>query len=463
MSKRFRNSLFVYKYEKEDHVCLFHAVHLKKLYGVGVLSNIYEFFQNPNFLSDFALDTHEYNSENLEPTFKKLVELGYLVPEDYDDKNQLLNLKGKLLTKSEPVCLYLLVASDCNLDCIYCCVGHNKPPSYINKQMSVVTAIEGVDDFFSESTDPRYIAFFGGEPLTNFPVIREVVEYVKNKYKFDHFKINTNGTLITDEVADFFSKYNFTIGVSIDGPQEIHDKFRMYKSGSGSHSKTMKGWWKLKEHGCKDVGIVAVLHADNARRIRDVLDYFITLEPCAINFELVESIPNEILEDFRPSPHEAASALIHNFEMVESTMQVRDNIVSNYLYNFINEEPSIYRCASHWGARIIDSHGVPVPCFNFLSNDQINYNYEKSMSEWRKRSPITMKDCQRCPAICICGGICAAHSKAHSGSIWGTDQEYSCSIIRLILEWMIWDLKERYERQQPNNNMSAKDIEHPVA
>lgn len=442
MVVKYRISSFVHLFtsNKED-VCLFQAIRLKKVYGSSLLSNLYRFFLVPRSLEDFLVAEGGYSHQTVSPLLRELIRMGYLIPAGQDDATELTNLRNKLAKKYKPICMYLLTSTYCNLTCKYCSVRYNKVLT--GQKMSLEIALQAVEEFFRDSADPKYICFFGGEPLVNFPIIREVVRYVNRKYGFNKFKINTNGTLITDEIAHFLAQHNFTIGVSIDGPPNIHDSLRkIMRSGNGSFSLVERGWRKLKAHGCKDLGIVTVLCSVNAKRIREVVNYLLeTFDPTTINLEPIESIPDKALEMLRPSPTEVASALIHNFLELESRKHIRDNIISRYLYHFTAEEPNLYGCASHWGARVVDTNGNIGPCFNFTSSKY--FSTTSAFSEWRDCSPITMKDCWHCPAIGICGGICAAHSYCHTGTIWGTDQEYSCEYVRKVLEWMIWDLKFR--------------------
>lgn len=108
--------------------------------------------------------------------------------------------------------LTLCVTNECNLRCPYC-FEDNKTA----QNMTLETAIKAMETF-----KPTNISFFGGEPLLNWPVIKEVVE----KYPDVHFGLTTNLTLITDEMIDFFDEHNVSVMVSLDGLPAIHNKNR---------------------------------------------------------------------------------------------------------------------------------------------------------------------------------------------------------------------------------------------
>lgn len=437
----YRFSSFVYCYSQKDQVCLFHSLTLKKIYGGKDLCQIFNYFQAPNSLTSFL--PMNYLDDNI---LSLLVKLGFLITDKSEDDKLYNSLKKGLRNSHEIQCLYLLTSTHCNLMCTYCCVNHNKPKNYSNSNMSTEIALKSVDKFFKNSERPKYICFFGGEPLINFDVIKKTVEYCTHKYDFHSFKINTNGTLINKEISRFLAEHNFTIGVSIDGPAYLHDKCRIFPNNKKSFEEVIRGWYLLKEAGCSDAGIVTVLWSLIADNIEEVIDFLLdTFDPATINLEVVESIPKKILSDLRPTPDKVVKALVYNFLSLENKKNKRDNIISKHLDYFIEEKFNYYGCASHWGVIIVDPSGNFGPCFNFLSSNYFNAD-ENNLQEWRKRSPINIIDCIKCPAIGICGGICAAHSRSLTGSIWGTDQIYSCEYTKKILEWMIWNLKERYSQ-----------------
>lgn len=138
------------------------------------------------------------------------------------------------------VSLVLNVNTGCNLACTYCYKEDLAVPAR-GRRMSLETALQSVDFLFKESVgrDRVTIVFFGGEPLTNMPVIRAVVPYAKSRAASlgmrVQFSLTTNATLVTEELADFFEEHEFGISVSIDGPRHIHDRHRLTVGGKGTY------------------------------------------------------------------------------------------------------------------------------------------------------------------------------------------------------------------------------------
>ncbi len=120
---------------------------------------------------------------------------------------------------------------NCNLRCSYCYAGPKQ-----QRPMSIQTALQAVD-FLADQADGRCtITFFGGEPLLEFDLIRQVVEYAERTHgsKID-FRMSTNGTLVTQEILNFFRQHDIYFALSIDGDQVQHDLCRRYANNRGSY------------------------------------------------------------------------------------------------------------------------------------------------------------------------------------------------------------------------------------
>ncbi|MGC9014688.1 MAG: radical SAM protein [Thermoproteota archaeon] len=156
--------------------------------------------------------------------------------------------------------LILETTTACNMRCRYCIYSgiYKDFRLHSDSCMSLNTALKAVDMYlryiekgseYNPLRDPS-IAFFGGEPLLNFNLIRNVVNYVKYKYLRDYkvrFIISTNGTLLTDEVIDFLLLNSFTVNISLDGPQEEHNRNRIYSNGEGTFRMIMENIEKMRE------------------------------------------------------------------------------------------------------------------------------------------------------------------------------------------------------------------------
>lgn len=160
--------------------------------------------------------------------------------------------------------LVLFSSHSCNLRCKYCFNSTSEIAR--DKHMSFEIARAAVDfllDHMEEKTQAN-IVFYGGEPLLNFDCIKETVRYADEKArhwgkKFD-YSIATNGTLLTDPIIDFLVAHGFSIGLSMDGGQQVHDTNRVFPDGRGSYVKVSENFKKLTAKKA-DVTIQAVINS----------------------------------------------------------------------------------------------------------------------------------------------------------------------------------------------------------
>lgn len=153
------------------------------------------------------------------------------------------HLKETLESAVENVTLE--VTEKCNLRCRYCIYNpsHEEYREFGHRDMSWETAKKAIDFLINHSSDAEHvhIGFYGGEPLLNFKLIKQSVEYAKNRFKEITFAMTTNAAMVTDEIAEYLLDNDFDIIVSLDGPKEIHDANRITVEGTGSFDKTVRG------------------------------------------------------------------------------------------------------------------------------------------------------------------------------------------------------------------------------
>lgn len=141
--------------------------------------------------------------------------------------------------------LTLEVTERCNLRCDYCIYNenHNDYHNFTNYDMTFDTAKKAIDFTYNRISDTFNLAFYGGEPLLNFLLIEKCVSYTENLVptKDINFSMTTNAVLITKDIAEYFAKHNFTVTVSLDGPEDIHNENRKFKDGTGSFKYTVRG------------------------------------------------------------------------------------------------------------------------------------------------------------------------------------------------------------------------------
>ncbi|HEY2368490.1 MAG TPA: anaerobic sulfatase maturase [Polyangiaceae bacterium] len=168
----------------------------------------------------------------------------------------------------------------CNLGCQYCFFlsKENLYESGESHMMSDATLDAYLRQLFEASDGPQVeVAWHGGEPtlrgLDFFRRAVELAERYRRPHQSVHHTLQTNGTLIDEEWAEFLARHRFLVGLSIDGPRDVHDAYRVDKKGAGSFDDVMRGWRVMREHKV-DVNVLCTVHAANQDRPLDVYRFF---------------------------------------------------------------------------------------------------------------------------------------------------------------------------------------------
>lgn len=192
-----------------------------------------------------------YKEEDIKEAYEEITELkeaGSLFTEDIYE-NYIDSFKNR-----QPVvkALCLHIAHDCNLACQYCFAEEGE---YHGRRalMSFEVGKKALDFLVANSGSRRNLEvdFFGGEPLMNWEVVKQLVEYGRsieeaNNKKF-RFTLTTNGVLLNDEILDFVNKEMGNIVLSTDGRKEVHDRMRPFRNGKGSYDLIMPKFKKVAE------------------------------------------------------------------------------------------------------------------------------------------------------------------------------------------------------------------------
>jgi uncharacterized protein len=201
--------------------------------------------------------------------------------------------------------LIIKVVSTCNLACRYC-----DADTYSNRRMSLDTVSQIIKKALDYADRVEFI-WHGGEPLLMGIQFYEKVVELQKRYRREGQTImnslQTNGTLISQEWVDFFKANDFHVGVSLDGPPEVHNANRIFRNGQGSFEQVMRGIRLLKENGV-EFGVLAVITKETVRLgAKRFLDFFIEngifnigilRQRPALNIGRTDALPREEFEKF---------------------------------------------------------------------------------------------------------------------------------------------------------------------
>lgn len=317
--------------------------------------------------------------------------------------------------------LFLLIANDCNAECIYCFADQG---SYgkCSSIMDVVTAKKSIDYFFNHISIESEcgITFFGGEPLLAKKIVHSCLDYVTTHFgdRKVVFSITTNGTLIDEEVVEIFKKYNVNVCISIDGGREIQCNQRPLSNGENSFNKMMPMVNKLRKN---DIPVMARATYYNY----DIPLKRVYNELLLLGFNEIQVVP-DILHIANMEEIEKLLYEVENF--YQYCLDYKKNILyGDIVYPFTSIALSIrmlyytpfsydYSCESGKSLIAIDPSGNVYPCHRLSSDTNNVICNVKEARDWNNRnSEIELQEscskmnCRECWNKYTCTHGCAAN------------------------------------------------------
>ena len=363
-------------------------------------------------------------------------------------------LAGEFKKRSGDVvkALCLHVSHTCNLNCEYCFASQGK----YNGERALMSFEVGkrAIDFLVEHSGTRHnleVDFFGGEPLMNWDVCKQIVEYArsieKEAGKNFRFTLTTNGLLIDDDVIDFCNKEMSNVVLSLDGRKEVHDRTRVDYRGNGSYDLIIPKFKKLVEaRGGKNYymrGTFTHLNTDFTEDIFAMAD----LGFKELSMEPVVSKPGDELA----LTEEDLPILKEQYEILAKEMLERDKRGEGFtFYHYmidLKSGPCIYKrisgCGSGTEYMAVTPWGDLYPCHQFVGDEKYRLGdlwegvtNTGTQEEFRSCNAYARPDCRDCWAMHYCSGGCAANSYHATGDVRGI-YEYGCELFRKRMECAI--------------------------
>lgn len=379
--------------------------------------------------------------ERLSPTYgeaevlEALEEIQYLI-----DAEELLTTdqyhdyvvdfkKRKTVVKA--LCLH--IAHDCNLACQYCFAEEGE---YHGRRalMSFEVGKKALDFLIANSGNRRNLEvdFFGGEPLMNWEVVKQLVEYGRSKEKEYNknfrFTMTTNGVLLNDEIMEYCNREMSNVVLSLDGRKEVNDKMRPFRGGKGSYDLIVPKFRKFAEmRGDRDYYVRGTFTRHNLDFSKDVME-FADLGFRSMSIEPVVAAPEEeyaIREEDLPQIMEEYDRLAEEY-----LKRKKEGRGFNFFHFNIdlNQGPCVAKrlsgCGSGTEYLAVTPWGDLYPCHQFvgqeeflLGNVDTGVTNERIRDEFKLCNVYAKDKCRDCFARFYCSGGCAANSYNFHGSI----------------------------------------------
>lgn len=350
--------------------------------------------------------------------------------------------------------IVLNVNTGCNLACSYCYKEDLDTPAK-GRRMSYETAVKSIDLLLRESPDrdSYNIVFFGGEPLSNLPLIREVVTYAEPRFaeagKTVNFTLTTNATLLTEEIVDWLDAHRFGLTVSMDGPKALHDRHRKTLGGKGSYDVVAaKVRMLLARYRSRPVGARVTLTA-GVTAVETIWDHLKNeLGFAEVGFSPVtsgEMTAFNLSSDELQSVFEGMKRLGERYRReARAGRNIGFSNMHQLMQDLYEGRSKALPCGAGVGMLAVDHEGGLNLCHRFTGSDMDRYgDVEQGIARQRLASFIearadrTDKGCATCRIRNLCAGGCYHESYAHFADPLTPTYHY-CDLMR---DWVGFGIK----------------------
>ena len=403
-------------------------------------------------LSEKYADREDVTEEELRlciDDVKTLIRARQLYTEDtFEDMAGTFKERSGNVVKA--LCLH--VAHTCNLNCSYCFASQGK--YHGERALMSFEVGKRALDFLIENSGSRKnleVDFFGGEPLMNWQVVKDLVKYARSVEKEHNknfrFTLTTNGVLIDDDVIEFANKEMSNVVLSLDGRKEIHDLTRVDYAGNGSYDKIVPKFQKMVEsRGGQNYYMRGTFTHANPDFTKDVF-HMADLGFTELSMEPVVSAP----DDPMALTSEDLEVVKEQYEILAKEMIKREKEGRGFtFYHYMIDltgGPCIYKrisgCGSGTEYMAVTPWGDLYPCHQFVGEEEYKLGdiwngvtNTELREEFRSCNAYARPECKDCWAKLYCSGGCAANAYHATGSIRGV-YESGCELFRKRIECAI--------------------------
>ena len=359
----------------------------------------------------------------------ELTEQGRLFTKDIYES--FIDVVKQRKTVVKALCLH--IAHDCNLACKYCFAEEGE---YHGRRalMSYEVGKKALDFLIANSGTRRNLEvdFFGGEPLMNWQVVKDLVAYGREQEKLHdkHFRftLTTNGVLLNDEVQEFVNKEMDNVVISLDGRKEVNDQMRPFRNGKGSYDLIVPKFQKLAESRNQEKYYIRGTFTRNNLDFSKDVEHFADLGFKQMSIEPVvgdDTEPYAIQKEDLPQIFEEYDKLAKF--LIEREKSGRGFNFFHFMID-LTGGPCVYKrlsgCGSGTEYLAVTPWGDFYPCHQFVGQEDfcLGNVYEgvkktETVNEFKKCNVYSKKECSQCFARFYCSGGCAANSYNFTGKI----------------------------------------------
>lgn len=417
----------------------------------GLVYDILDFYKEKSVDEIIELLADKYDPESVKESYAELKELetnGLLYSSDeYAGMLPSVNKRNPVV---KALCLH--IAHDCNLKCEYCFAEEGEYHGS-RSLMSFEVGKKAIDFLLASSGKRRNLEvdFFGGEPTLNFEVVKQIVEYAREKETLHNknfrFTLTTNGVLLDDDIMEYVNKTMHNVVLSIDGRKETNDRMRKRAGGQGSYDVIVPRFQKLAESRNHDNYYVrGTFTRENLDFSKDVLHLAelgfkqISVEPVVGESGKTYSLKREDLEELFTEYENLAIEILKKKKEGESF---------NFFHFMIDLTggPCVAKrlvgCGAGTEYLAVTPEGDLYPCHQFAGIEGFKMgDVDKGVTnaamrdDFDKCNVYAKDECRQCWAKFYCSGGCAANAFMTNGDIL-KPYELGCELQRKRTECAI--------------------------
>ena len=409
----------------------------------------------------------EITADDIEEIFQDIEELkkeGKLFSED-KFKDLQIDIKARP-TQLKALCLH--IAHDCNMCCKYCFAGEGEY-SGDRSLMSFEVGKRALDFLIEQSGSRKNLEvdFFGGEPLLNFDVVKQLVAYArsieKEKGKNFRFTLTTNGVLLNDEVMEWANKECYNVVLSLDGRKETNDRMRRTRNDKGTYDLILPKFQKMakerNQQGYYIRGTYTHYNTDFANDILHLADLGfeqLAMEPVVTDPKMDYALQESDIPKLKDQYDLLAK------EMCKRNREGKGFTFFHYMID-LEGGPCIYKRISGCGVgtdyMAVTPWGDLYPCHQFVGDEKFllgnvfdGVKNTDIVNEFKLCIVYSREACQDCFAKLYCSGGCSANAYHTTGKITGTC-DMSCELHRKRVENAIMiKIDELFANSENNEN-----------
>nr|HID59970.1 putative geopeptide radical SAM maturase [Desulfobacterales bacterium] len=357
------------------------------------------------------------------PDEQQLRRLGMMVDDQEEEKRAVLDLFDELNARNPGLNLTVVLNLDCNFSCLYCYEGGTKGRLYMSEETAHLL-VDFIKERFTRNKRYLLIDFYGGEPLLTIGLIKSISKALKplieGKGGSYHFTLVTNGSLFKREVAEELTPLGLeTVKITLDGPAEVHDRYRPFRSGAGSFDTIIRN---IKDTcDLVKIGIGGNFERTNYKRFVHLLDYLMDegLTPEKIGTVKFDPVMKRPQGDMFLTDYKGGCMSINEPWLIEASAMLREEILKRG-YKTPRIAP-ILCMVENRDAFVVNFDGVLYKCPAFIGKEDFavgdlqtgvrDYTDSYQLGIWKN------EECAECVYLPLCFGGCRYMTYIRDGEI----------------------------------------------